>query len=371
MFKVLEQNMIEEKNLLGHIVMWRLGGIAVKHAALLNVLDAAGLAEFAPKEPTLVASIGRAVTAWVKDRAELDGGPKLVSLNAQVAEDEEGTGRATRSMIRKIDSKDSDWLVFSVITEDINLRALGLSYETDLRVLVHKTNLNMLVTATSYGEVDAESTRMIEVEQAIAAHWQYYKDLHTSGDLSRIVQTIVAGLDSVPLRKEGGVYFVPAKNTARIQTLNNLITTLPSAATQLNTSYFVALPQANVEGIRNQLAPAIKEGIMDELGSLRTVLQRFIEQQKNGSVRAETIQSRLDQYARVAEKLDLHADILGFRRSAIQPDLDWLQAKALELQADPGKRPPRRARAALVEELNLTALVPPKKQTAHVGEIEF
>src|SRR5437868_419802 len=109
--------------LLGYTVQWGLRGLQVEHNDLVRALADSGFPEYTPDPPTPRKALRRAIESWVLRRSHAGQGPGLSGQRRQV-------------LVRTINRRDSEYLVFALVLEEADLRSLGLSYGTDLRVLL-------------------------------------------------------------------------------------------------------------------------------------------------------------------------------------------------------------------------------------------
>lgn len=314
--------------LVGYTVFWRLGGIKVSHGALKEALDATGFGSYLPDPPTARIALRRAIVDWIGERAAAGAGPALL---ADEAEADDGP-TMQRALLRVINQKGSEWLAFALVAEDVDFRKLGLRHGTSLRIILHKKTRTMLCTTTSNGVVEA-GAESAQITRELGPHWDHYKDLLLSGDLSRMMRNIVAGIGAISLRKEGGLYFVPVAERDALERLRTLLAALPS--TSSHGSYLCAMGVINRAQARRQLAAAVHQSFIDELGVLRTDLQRFTDA-KNGTVKQETITERLATYKRIKAKVQTYADLLEMQQERIVSELDDLTAlaRAVVMQDD-------------------------------------
>lgn len=307
--------------LLGYTVSWRFSGIEIGHDELRRRLLAAGFGAHTPKPPTARATLRRALIAWIRERARAGQGP---ALDWDGADLDDGAGTRQRALIRTINRRASDWLVFVLVAEDVDLVTLGLSYGTSLRFLLHKSSGRLVCTTDATGEADAV-LESAQIEAEVQPHWQYHRDLHVAGDLALVVRRIVGGLGAVALREGGGYYFLPERQREPLIRLRRFVAALPVRPG--HEPFLLALPQPDVQAARRQLAQAAHAGFMDELAALDADLQRFLDTEP-GSVRRSTMARRLVEFKAFRTKADAYADLLGMRRERIAAGLDALVAKA-------------------------------------------
>ena len=98
--------------LIGHLftVDWR--AVAVDRRALLPRLAAAGLAGCAPPALSHQVTLGRAIRAWIKERAAAGERAGLGRGDGAVREDRPGSRRGARDLVRVARHGRSDWILF-------------------------------------------------------------------------------------------------------------------------------------------------------------------------------------------------------------------------------------------------------------------
>ena len=317
--------------LIGYTVFWRLAGIRVPHADLITAIATAGFSAHLPEPPSPRKALRRAIEAWLADRAVGGGGPALALDDEDESEDDENDlssggarGIQQRALVRPINDK--EWLVFVIVAEAVDLAGLGLSYGTNLRVLYHKASGGIAITTDAEGvptlEADEQGRRLTD---AFLPYWQEYQTLHISGDLSRMMRQTVAALQSVCLRPNGGLYFVPVDQADALQRLGALIEGLPVAGDRV--------PFVCAQGVLNRpeavrkFANALYEGLVDELNTLASDLARLTAA-RAGSVKVTTIEARLASYRQVRDKVELFTDVLSQRKGHLLERLETLTERA-------------------------------------------
>ncbi len=171
-------------------------------------------------------------------------------------------------------------------------------------------------------EADAQGRRLTD---AFLPYWHEYRTLQISGDLSRMMRQSVGALQSVCLRPNGGLYFVPVGQADALQRLGALIETLPVAGNRV--------PFVCAQGVLNRpeavrkFANALYEGLVDELNTLASDLTRLTAG-RAGSVKMTTIEARLVSYRQLRDKVELFTDVLSRRKGQLLERLETLTAQA-------------------------------------------
>jgi len=306
-----------ELPLVGYTIFWRLAGLRVKHQNLCDLLEQFGLKTFAPDPPTPRKALRRALEAWI------------ASKEASAAAASGGAGgedHQQRTLIRVINQAGRENLVFALVAEDVNLAQLGLSYATDLRILLEKKTGAMVCTTTSRGAIDA-FTESQRVSAELSPFWGEYKDLHVAGDLSETIISIVTGMEATSLRRSGGLYFVPRSRQGDLERLRAFVAALPHA--DWGEPFVCAVGVPDTAKTKKQMAQALHAGMMDEVGAAVSDLKRITE--SSDTVREKTVQQRLLAYRRLKARAQIYADLLEMNQEAIRSAVSRLEAQARAL----------------------------------------
>ena len=309
--------------LIGFTVLWRLEGFRVSHLDLEQALQAAGFEKYLPDPPTPRVALRRALAEWIKAKQRI--ARELQLQPDDEGQDENGGGRR-RTLIRVINRAGSEHLVYALVAEDIDFSALGLSYGTALRILLHKKTGEMICTTDAEGVIDAqrESRR---VTDELAPYWRQYRDLFIARDLSEMMREIVAGMNAVSLRQAGGVYFVPAGERDSLLRLRQLIADIPQV-TGLD-PFVCALGVPDAVEAKRGLSKAVHAGLLDEINSLRGDLDRLSE--SGDRLREKTIAQRLVIYKQLKAKVEMYQELLGLRQDEVRAGIARLEREALNL----------------------------------------
>ena len=310
---------------LGYVVNWRLMNIRVQESDLKLALDHAGFSNHLPALPTPRKALRRALEAWIAERTQQQTGiPQPVVTAASDGEDE---NQKETTLIRVINKAGAEHLVFGIVSENVDFNKLGLSYGTQLRILLHKKTGEIVCTTDADGVISAQNESS-QVTREIIPYYNEFRRLFFTDDLSKMVHAIVTSMNAVSLRKEGGVYFVPHAERHQIELAKQLIASLPTTSSEK--PYLLAIPVINSEVAKADVALAIHYGFLDELKSMASDLDRFA-QAEPGSVRSETISNRLLQYKHVKEKVGMYATLLSMQQGDIVKGLEALTRKAQEI----------------------------------------
>lgn len=288
--------------LLGYAIFWRLSGIEVQHADLETALLAAGFEAHLPKPPTFRKVLRRALVAWIKNRG-----------------DDTSQNAVKRVLIRVVNDRKSEYMVFCLVGENADFAELNLSYGTNLRVLLHKKNGDIIVTTQKKGNI-TPTNQEADIAKEIEPFWQHYTGLLLSEDLGRMMRDIVASLNAISVRKEGGMYFIPESRTAELDTLRQLIDDL-----SVTGSAYVArfgVPRSD----KRDMGRVFYASMRDEITAMQKDLDRFL--QAEGTVRQKTIVERMSAYRTLQGKVETYCDLLGIQRENLTEEINTLRAAA-------------------------------------------
>src|SRR5215475_6454427 len=314
---------ISQFPLVGFTVLWRLAGIRVSHSDLEQALRATGFEKYLPDPPTPRVALRRALAEWIRAKQKT---ARTLQLQLGDEEHDENGGGRRRTLIRDIDRAGSEHLVYALVAEDIDFSALGLSYGTALRILLHKKTGEMICTTDAEGVIDAQRESQ-QVTDELMPYWRQYRDLFIARDLSQMVREIIDGMNAVSLRQAGGVYFVPESERDALFRLRQLIAGIPQSAGP--GSFICALGVPDAVEAKRGLSKAVHAGFLDEIYSLRSDLGRLGE--SSNRLREKTVAQRLVIYKRLKAKAEMYQDLLGIQQDQVRAGIAGLEREALNL----------------------------------------
>ena len=314
--------------ILGFVISWYARGVQIDYGDLETLLELAGFSAYIPSKPTKRNALRRGIENWLKARGAIRGGADSVSTE----DDEDGAetssrgGRANvqqRVLVRVSSPGSSDYAVFGVVTEEVDMTSLGFSHDTNLRFLLHKKS-GMVIPTTDRSGVD-QVTQNDQILAEIQPHWDQAKRTIVGKDISRMLVQIVQSLDPVDMGTKGGCYFVLADQEDAVNRLARLIAALPT--TSRYKPFMTVLGVPDEAQWRKQLVKATKVKLDADLHAMQLDLQRFIEA-RPGTVKAETIAARLVEYRQLKERAITYRDLLGLWTQDIEQGVAELQAAA-------------------------------------------
>ena len=314
--------------ILGFVISWYARGVQIDYGDLETLLELAGFSAYIPSKPTKRNALRRGIENWLKARGAIRGGADSVSTE----DDEDGAETSSRGgranvqqqvLVRVSSPGSSDYAVFGVVTEEVDMASLGFSHDTNLRFLLHKKS-GMVIPTTDRSGVD-QVTQSDQILAEIQPHWNQAKRTIVGKDISRMLVEIVQSLDPVDMGTKGGCYFVLADQEDAVNRLARLIAALPT--TSRYKPFMTMLGVPDEAQWRKQLVKATKVKLDADLHAMQLDLQRFIEA-RPGTVRAETIAARLVEYRQLKERAITYRDLLGLWTQDIEQGVAELQAAA-------------------------------------------
>jgi hypothetical protein len=219
----------------------------------------------------------------------------------------------------------SEHIVFALVMEDVDYRALGLNYATDLRIQLHKKPGQMICTTMTTGRIESYHESQ-QVAAELQPYWREFKDLHVACDLSEMVRRIINSLQATALRRAGGVYFVPKGKRDELVRLREMVAGLPHLEDQ---PFVCAFGVPDLQETKAQMTQVLHAGMLDEVASLRADLRRLIAEGTN--IREDTVISRLAAFQGVRAKAQVYADLLGLRLDRMRTEIGELETQARRL----------------------------------------
>jgi hypothetical protein len=282
-----------------------------------------GFEKYLPDPPTPRVALRRALAEWIraKQRTARD-----LRLQQDDEDQDESDGGHRRTLIRVINRAGSEHLVCALVAEDIDFGMLGLSYGTALRILLHKKTGEMICTTDAEGVIDAQRESQ-QVTDELMPYWRQYRDLFIARDLSEMMREIIDGMNAVSLRQAGGVYFVPASERDSLFRLRQLITDIPQVA-EID-PFVCALGVPDAAEAKHSLSKAVHAGLLDEINSLRSDLNRLSE--SGDRLWEKTIAQRLVTYKRLKAKAEMYRELLGMRQDEVRAGIVTVEREALNL----------------------------------------
>lgn len=137
------------------------------------------------------------------------------------------------------------------------------------------------------------------------------KETRTANDVTRIIQKVVAdaGSDLIPVREQGGAYFIPTGHSV-IQQIGTLLRGIGGDIT----TFACTLGHGSEESVAN----VITDYLLKQIDELQTSVQELNE----GGIRADVKSRRLSKVASLRERLGAYSTLLSTHGSKLTQALD-------------------------------------------------
>lgn len=183
------------------------------------------------------------------------------------------------------------------------------------------------------------------VVQAVSATYSRLAGKILAGTVRSLIINTIRHYGGVSMRDSGGVYWVPARFSGEVRALRTVVHALGH-------STFDILPiHDSVEGNKT-LAATARNSLGSQLADLKAEMDKWTAA---GKARVGTLDARLIEYAEIAERARMYADILSTEVEDILSGLDVLTAGAKKLLDGAAPEP---TEADEDEEDGMSAVVP-------------
>jgi hypothetical protein len=144
-----------------------------------------------------------------------------------------------------------------------------------------------------------------------------------ASDVTRVVQTIVeqAGSDLIPVRKQGGAYFVPAGHTV-IDRARSVVEAVGGRLEQ----FACTIGHGDASDRTGQ---SVAQVITDYLLGQIDELQAAVDELNEAGIRSDVKSRRLTRVAELRDRLGAYASLLGAQASGLTTALDKAEATLL------------------------------------------
>lgn len=246
--------------LLGRLVTWSIGGIALRREELVQHCEAAGLDT--RQLPTRIQT--RSAVIRTIDRLEGDG------------------------FVRRI-LEEPDRAVFVLVSEAIDRTREDARYQVERRF-----------------EYDKRGKRVVcddpGTQAQIDALMEHFGECFLPTDVRRFVVEAVRDAGAVSLRPKGGVYFVAEPKLAVVDALAKFIDALGTGSSLL---------ALNVPKSPSDMASMVRAFEAEAMGDLEALAAELADLEADpAKVRASTWGKRLDAFKRERDKVNLYATLL-------------------------------------------------------------
>ena len=332
--------------IVGYSVYWTIRNPRISHVGLQYLLGQAKLesgasadfGKFVPLETTDQEAFKRAILEWVSKKTNRDqvaglsgarvGGGGYGGYDYATA----GVKESQQVVLTKINNPEKDWLVFllSVVSKD--LEEYGITQGTRIRVYMNKKTLYIRATYTQSGALpengdgEEEGDQILPtVSREVRALFLECKARHNGQDLGRMLVGMVKsarGLNSAPIRGEGGIYLVLSNHTEQLVALCNVVANLGGG------SYVIAAPIIDCDAAKHQYKYAVFDGLKAELDAKQNELVDMEKRSRKHKVTSKAVTTLTVEYKALKQKAELFGLMLDVQTKEVSTRLDRMIAQA-------------------------------------------
>lgn len=302
--------------LLGHTLSWLVRDVDTPHKRLVDALKAHDLTAWVPNATTPREALRRALYEWI--RSERGNLPRLAGDSLK----DDGTGSASRSLVRPLNDPTRDVMRFALVTEHVNLSDLGLSYGAKVYFTLNKRTGDFLAVIIEDSQMNdrVREEREREFYRAVAPKYLHYREQVTSADVARAVRVnVVETMAAISLRENGGYYFVPATQSEKVEQLRAFFADLSDAGDL----FLLALPQIDTAAAKRELAQFSHIAFEQEIATLTADVQLLLDRK---TVKPETLHATIGKVQQVRAKAESYGALLNMRQDTIASALDQVLA---------------------------------------------
>ena len=282
---LLEAYAEEVKNfpLLGYTTFWNVREVSVEEDALKSIYANCGLEKYFPEHVSPRKSFWRALQDIGKKHPDL--------------------------LIRKIGENDEK-IAYGVVAESQKFENLDLKYRIECHVIFTKGTCDVKFS----DETHPAATEFKSL-------YEMYRTHFVSHDIRKAILDAITKMDSLDIRKQGGVYFVPVTHSDLISKFANLVS-------QLGDSTLAALPLIDTQRARQEMFRAFLEQATVELNEAEEEI-RLMKDEMN--VRKDTVERRLKHFKELRNKASMYVELFKGKADDIEERIQGLEKGAIEV----------------------------------------
>lgn len=254
--------------------------------------------------PSIVklADLRAGITATGRDPLDLAPDLKAASVVSRSAGKiaRELTGKTTRRLSRKVEHTTRQ-----ITAEHVD--AAGLTYSRD--------------AAIGFDEQTGKLTS--DVLTGLDSIQDEIEHTRKAGDVTRVVQRIVeeAGSDLIPVRENGGAYFIPAGHAV----IDAVRTVLEAVGGQMMQFACTIGHGADADRTGQSVASVITDYMLKQIGELQEAVDALNEK----GLRSDVKRNRLSHVASLKDRLAAYSSLIGGQHDAVEKALTKAESTLL------------------------------------------
>jgi len=221
---------------------------------------------------------------------------------------------------RKINTRNSDWLIRKVLLNDDKI-IYSLVKETIDKIAEDSNYIKEDKITLLRATKDVTMENNLDISKEIKSTYQNLVNKIDNWRFTEFLLRQLKNMNSIQLREMGGIYFVPIINEEKLNLIEEGLNEISPE------SVFYLLPIYDEPKTKNNLQNAFQEDFKKEIETMADELEKRIEAD---NTRPGTFQNRLQEYKEFRERAKAYEDLLSFKASDIHKTIDKLEFKVKE-----------------------------------------
>lgn len=226
---------------------------------------------------------------------------------------------AERVSIKEVERTDAYWLhAIKRWEETVNGSGMAADVEATTQAKVALIFDDDEVRCDTPGDPIGENVQQL---------FEHHNGYVTANEASPSVTQSIRAMGGVPLRHNGGVYFVPIGSDAELAKLRNVVEGWGS-------SELYPLPQYDSDDTRRAVESSALSAFQGELQTVREEVESFVQRIDDDDapdVQARTVSRRIEQLKDVRERAELYVEALDINREKLLAGVDDIEQLAKRL----------------------------------------
>lgn len=264
--------------ILGEICFWTLTNVSITRENLEDLFDKHG---FDKKYLPPVVSEKKAFSRALKDLEK----------------------KEKEKLVRKI-ADTEEHIAYCIVDEIADQNNIDVDYELVDAIIFDKKNQTIKL---KLNKVD---------HNWIQNNFEYFKTIYTVDDIRSMIVKVLKDINSILIRKHGGVYFVPKDSIAELDKLKNIVN-------EIGSSEFYTLAIYDIDETKKTAIKLFKEDFLSELKENAEHIIELITKDAH----ARHIQKSINNFKKSIEKLSMFKSLLQFEAEDIDKIIKGYQEK--------------------------------------------
>lgn len=204
-------------------------------------------------------------------------------------------GQRREWMVRPVDT-DADRVIRHIICERRDAKGRKLDYEKVGTATFYRqtqpnggSSVRFVIEPIADSEVEAETSKFIT---SMSEKFDFFKDHYYTQAIRDMVRKYVEGLNAVPCRRGGAIYFVPRSRWGEVHKLMDLVNEDIGSGCRIHT-----MPLLDTEHQRNMLSQAHQDDVERTATKLMEDIANIND--SGGTIKRATYDKLMDRYSQI------------------------------------------------------------------------